>query len=242
MLNGIKTSTSTTSQSSSELLYPTEHHLPSFANLDGSGEGWGNPYGRVNAAGLLNEVIARLTASTVTPGSGINSTLDDSTTTFPLTNSIYADFTHDNNMVPLLTSLGIEWESPLPTEAATDDIPAHKFVVSDVVPFAARFIIEKLKSVDGQTYVRMIINDKVVPWPYEGCGSFGAMYGMCEIGAWLDAQSFVEQDPPVWDQVSDIYFCSMQWCQYRWDNVQDAYNALQICNAPQINTTVALQA
>ena len=159
------------------------------------------PYSRVNMAGYVNEIIARFTGSSVTPGSGINTTLDDSTSTFPTDKKLYVDFSHDNNMVPLLPALGIEWETLLPTQPAVDDIAPHKFVVSELVPFAARFVFELLKSVDGQQYVRLIVNDRVVEWPYIGCGWYGQAYGMCELSAWLDAQSFARQDPPVWDEV-----------------------------------------
>jgi hypothetical protein len=74
----------------------------------------------------VNEIIARLTGSSVLGGSGTNSTLDTDPTTFPTNRSFYADFSHDNNLATLLPALGLDWETDLPSQPDVDDIPAHK--------------------------------------------------------------------------------------------------------------------
>ena len=76
--------------------------------------------------GLVNEVLARLTDTPVLLGSGTNSTLDTSSVTFPLNRTFYADFSHDNNLASLLPALGLSYETDLPTEPNTSEIPAHK--------------------------------------------------------------------------------------------------------------------
>ena len=87
---------------------------------------WGSPYGRVSGIGLVNEIIARLEEKRVLLGSGTNSTLDTDPKTFPLGQSIYADFSHDNNLAALLPALGLEWETDLPSQPHPDGIPYHK--------------------------------------------------------------------------------------------------------------------
>ena len=93
---------------------------------DTSDHAWGSPYARATGAGLANEIIARLTGTPVTLGSGTNSTLDLNSATFPYNKSFYADFSHDNNLVTLLPTLGLEWESDLPSQPKADAVPAHK--------------------------------------------------------------------------------------------------------------------
>ena len=93
---------------------------------DISDHAWGSPYARATGAGLANEIIARLTGTPVTLGSGTNSTLDLNSATFSYNKSFYADFSHDNNLVTLLPTLGLEWESDLPSQPKADAVPAHK--------------------------------------------------------------------------------------------------------------------
>ena len=93
---------------------------------DGSNHAWGSPYARASGAGLVNEIIARLTDAPVLLGSGTNSTLDSNPATFPTNKSFYADFSHDNNLATLLPALGLDWETDLPTEADVKAIPPHK--------------------------------------------------------------------------------------------------------------------
>ena len=80
----------------------------------------------MSAAGLANEILARLTNTPVILGSGTNSTLDSNPAIFPFNKSFYADFSHDNNLAPLLPAFGLEWESDLSSQPEVGAIPAHK--------------------------------------------------------------------------------------------------------------------
>lgn len=142
---------------------------------------YGSPYARAIGSSYVSELLARLTSTPVLLGGAINSTLDTSHTTFPLSSSssssgptFYADFSHDNAMVPVLASLGIEAEHDLPSKPDPTCIPDHKFVVSKLVPFAGRFVFERLRDGKGRRFVRILVNDRVLPIPYPGCGSQGS--------------------------------------------------------------------
>ena len=68
-----------------------------------------SPTERAVGFGWVNEFIARLTG--IQPNSSLitneNSTLDDSARTFPLNQTLYFDFTHDTNIVGILTAMGL---------------------------------------------------------------------------------------------------------------------------------------
>ena len=58
--------------------------------------GPGNPTTAAQGIGYVQELLARLTNVTLPKGdTNTNNTLDDNTTTFPLRQPIYFDFTHD---------------------------------------------------------------------------------------------------------------------------------------------------
>jgi hypothetical protein len=67
----------------------------------------GNPLGRPQGIGYINELIARLTHSRVNDTTQTNRTLDHNDATFPLHRTMYADFTHDNEMTAILAALGV---------------------------------------------------------------------------------------------------------------------------------------
>ena len=76
-----------------------------------------------------------------------------------------------------------------------------RFVVSSLVPFAGRFVFERLSDTAGKKYVRLIVNDAVKRLDYAGCGELGITHGLCELEAFVEAQSFARQQPNVWDQI-----------------------------------------
>lgn len=77
-------------------------------------------------------------------GSQINTTLDSSTETFPLNQSLYFDFSHDTNIASILTAFGLrQFADKLPA----DEYPGeHEFTVSHLTPFGARLDIEIIKA------------------------------------------------------------------------------------------------
>ncbi|KAF8870778.1 histidine phosphatase superfamily [Infundibulicybe gibba] len=85
-----------------------------------------------------------------------NRTLDSSPTTFPLDRTIYADFSHDNQMIAIYAALGRN----------KDD----GWKVSKMVPFSGRMVVEKL-ACDGEDFVRILVDDAVQPLAF--CGAVG---------------------------------------------------------------------
>jgi hypothetical protein len=58
-----------------------------------------SPTGRAIGIGYVQELYARLQHQLITkPAGQVNLTLDNNTTTFPLNQSLYFDFSHDTNI------------------------------------------------------------------------------------------------------------------------------------------------
>ncbi|KAK0747888.1 histidine phosphatase superfamily [Apiosordaria backusii] len=166
-------------------------------------DAFGSPVGRAIGLGYQQEVVARLQNHTLGySGSQINVTLDNNTATFPLNQSLYFDFSHDTNIISILTAFGL-------TQFAGTLDPGkypgpHNFTVSDMTPFGARLDIEIIKTqrpilangeVDdvsggGETkYVHFVLNQRTVHlgWSLEECDG-KRRDGWCELGAFLRAQ------------------------------------------------------
>ena len=59
---------------------------------------YGNPTGRAQGIGYLQELLARLQHTYInSSNSSVNYTIDNNPTTFPLGQPFYADFTHDDS-------------------------------------------------------------------------------------------------------------------------------------------------
>jgi hypothetical protein len=153
--------------------------------------------------GYVNELIARLTATPVSNVININRTLDADPNTFPLDRRLYADFSHDNQMIAIYAALNLHKPIdglPLPT------VPAHlpnsndsRWVASELTPFGARLAIEKYTcqvepsemsreglSLDSNVveWIRILNNDAVQE--IDGChGASGRPGGLCELKAFL---------------------------------------------------------
>jgi hypothetical protein len=98
------------------------------------GNGFQSPTGRAIGIGYVQEILARLQHHTIdAPIAQINFTLDNSSTTFPLDQSINLDFSHDTNIMSILTAFGLEqFAQFLPA----DRIVPHELVVSHMVSIA----------------------------------------------------------------------------------------------------------
>ncbi|KAJ3312955.1 hypothetical protein HDU76_002765, partial [Blyttiomyces sp. JEL0837] len=113
------------------------------------GTGYGNDkYYKALGHGFLRELIARFTEKPVNlnPPGSLNTTLDGNrASTFPLGSpKMFPDFSHDNNIVPILSSLGLFKDpTPLSTSANAAQIP-HKFITSQQVPFAGNVLFERI--------------------------------------------------------------------------------------------------
>ena len=183
---------------------------------------------RAVGIGYQQEVIARLKNHTLGySGSQINVTLDSNTDTFPLNQSLYLDFSHDTNIVSVLTAFGLRQFSQLllPTEYPGH----HNFTVSHVTPFGARLDIEIIRTpkplaadrggyLDGKEtkYVHFVLNQRTLPlgWSLPECDA-ARVDGWCELETFLQVQDkmpelakfdhacFGEYSPPEYGTVLD---------------------------------------
>lgn len=134
------------------------------------GYGAGTPLGPTQGVGFVNELIARLTHTPVVDNTSTNRTLDaPGAATFPLNYTMYADFTHDNGMIPFFFALGLyNGTAPLSTTQAQSTSETDGFSAAWTVPFGARAYVEMMQCRrDPEPLVRVLVNDRVVP--LHGC-------------------------------------------------------------------------
>jgi 3-phytase len=134
--------------------------------------GAGNPLGPAQGIGFANELIARLTRTPVHDDTSTNHTLDaPGAATFPLNYTMYADFTHDNGMIPIFFALGLyNGTATLPRSHVQSPAKADGYSAAWLVPFAARAYIEMMQcrsDPNPEPFVRALVNDRVVP--LHGC-------------------------------------------------------------------------
>lgn len=155
------------------------------------GYSYGNPLGPTQGVGFVNELIARLTNTSVKDHTSTNHTLDDSAATFPLGRKLYADFSHDNDMTAIFSALGLYNDTVLfPTNSTIVEAQAAQgYSASWTVPFAARAYVEKMQC-QGQTeeLVRVIVNDRVQP--LDQCD--GDDLGRCTLTRFVDSLGFAQ--------------------------------------------------
>ncbi|KAG6810012.1 hypothetical protein H0H92_013718 [Tricholoma furcatifolium] len=154
--------------------------------------GYGQNLGPVQGVGYINELIARLTGKPVNDNTQTNRTLDASPETFPLNHTIYADFTHDNQMIAIYAAMGLFKQSSHLNPTSPD--PNRDWIVSHLTPFSARMITEKLAcTLDGESketeYVRVFVNDALQPLEFCGSGN-----GICTLDNFLRSQSFAQNN------------------------------------------------
>jgi hypothetical protein len=95
------------------------------------GNGFASPTGRAIGIGYVQEILARLQRHTIdSPIAQINVTLDNNTETFPLDQQLNFDFSHDTNIMSVLTAFGFrQFAKVLPA----DRIVERELVVSHLV-------------------------------------------------------------------------------------------------------------
>jgi len=163
---------------------------------------FGSPTGRAVGIGYQQEVMARLKNHTLGySGSQINVTLDNNIETFPLNQSLYFDFSHDTNIVAILTAFGLtQFAKPMDPTTLPD---SHNFTVSHMTPFGARLDIEIIRTPKplatdrssylqegGETkYVHFVLNQRTIPLGLSlpECDA-SRVDGWCEFEAFLRAQ------------------------------------------------------
>ncbi|CAI7645281.1 unnamed protein product [Penicillium manginii] len=171
--------------------------------------GFLSPTGRAQGLYWVEEFLARVEGHLLNvPANttGANLTLDTNPVTFPLNQPLYLEFTHDANIIAVLTAFGFtQFNDFLPLTGAPKN---QQFSTSKLVPFAGRFNIEIITSPHkvsatrsskssakdyisgtGEThYVHFIQNQRTVPLHK----SFGACEkrddGWCELSTFLKVQ------------------------------------------------------
>jgi hypothetical protein len=141
----------------------------------------------------VNELLARLTGQPVKDHTQTNSTLDASPATFPLNRTIYADFSHDNQMVAIYAALGLFKQlralDPLKPNAE------RTWITAKMVPFSARMVVERVRCGGEEhsatdEYVRIFVNDALQPLQF--CGA--EEDGLCRLDAFVESQAFARSD------------------------------------------------
>ncbi|KIJ57313.1 hypothetical protein M422DRAFT_149384 [Sphaerobolus stellatus SS14] len=159
-----------------------------FGDLDKYyGTGYGQALGPVQGVGYINELLARLTGKPVSDATQTNRTLDSSPITFPLNRTIYADFTHDDQIAAIFSAMGIL--RPKVALDPTKPDPTRTWLASHLTPFSSRLVTEKLDC-RGRESVRILLNDAVVP--LEICGAGGD--GICGLEAFVESQAFARNN------------------------------------------------
>ncbi|KAG0144274.1 hypothetical protein CROQUDRAFT_660242 [Cronartium quercuum f. sp. fusiforme G11] len=146
---------------------------------------FGNPTSAALGLGYAQELLARLSGQRLPLStSSVNTTLYNNPHTFPLDQSIYVDATHDivlSSIVVALNLTSLASGGPLPTQHRD---PHRSFRVEQIAPFGAQIATQVLSCpVNGtsQNFVRIILNDAVVP--LNGLGNCGSdqKWGLCRI-------------------------------------------------------------
>jgi hypothetical protein len=157
------------------------------------GYGDGNSMGPTQGVGFVNELIARLTSKPVKDSTSTNRTLNSNPATFPVggDNVLFADFSHDDDMIAIFSALGLySTTNPLTITTIKTIAETAGLSASWTVPFAARAYFEKLSCTgESEELVRVIVNDRVLP--LEMCG--GNALGACKLSAFVKSMSFAQQ-------------------------------------------------
>ncbi|KHJ34543.1 putative repressible acid phosphatase [Erysiphe necator] len=107
--------------------------------------GYGNPTGRAQGIGYVQEILARLNHSLISSSStSVNSTLDGNPATFPTSQAFYADFSHDDVIISILAALSIEYFHTPPNITQFPINSDRKFRLSNLAPFGARLVTETI--------------------------------------------------------------------------------------------------
>ena len=108
------------------------------------GYSFGQPAGRALGLGYLEELLARLNNQYITTSSSsVNSTLDSSSTTFPLNETFFMDMSDGSTIVSFLTALSLDYfrqSRPIQSSIPT----SRTFRLGQIAPFSGHLITEKI--------------------------------------------------------------------------------------------------
>lgn len=182
---------------------------------------FGNPTGRAQGIGYLQELLARLEHQYITSSnSSVNSTLDGNSTDFPLDQKFYADFSHDDILISVLTAMSFDYLKDPPSLTAYPPNPNRHFILSHLTPFAAKLVTEVIgcgsanPTAVNQTrtyttptqfgynpanatnkFIRMRLNNGILPLSEIRGGACGNRTdGLCAMGSFIQSQANAYQE------------------------------------------------
>lgn len=136
--------------------------------------GPGGPVSAAQGKGFLEEWLARFNHTYPPANSALNETFDNSSTYFPLNQSIYADATHEVVILDTLTAFNLTalFDGPALNYTVGNE-GLNSFVASKVVPFATHFTTQIMTcgARSPTKQIRFLINDAVIPVSdsHKGC-------------------------------------------------------------------------
>lgn len=177
---------------------------------------YGNPTGRAQGVGYVQELIARLTKHYITTSdTSVNVTYDDNPHEFPLNQSFYVDFSHDDIIISVMTALSLDYLKDPPSTTQYPPNPNRHFILSHLTPFGGRLITEVVgcsssnpapvaqhgtfysSSQNGydpsnvsNKFIRMRLNNGVLPLSTIRGGACGDRSdGLCPLNSFLQSQA-----------------------------------------------------
>ncbi|KAJ7486978.1 phosphoglycerate mutase-like protein [Mycena latifolia] len=150
--------------------------------------GPGNPAVAAQGIGWVQELVSRLTQTRITEfASSVNQTIVSSNVTFPLSQPIFVDATHDTVISAIVVAMNFT------SLAATGPLPAthipkdRSYMVNKISPFGSNLVGQILSCPAASpepTHIRWILNDAVVPLTgIAGCKA--NQDGLCPIGTFI---------------------------------------------------------
>lgn len=176
---------------------------------------WGNPTGRAQGIGYVQELLARLQNQYITASnSSVNATLTSNPRDFPLGRSFYADFSHDDIILSVLAAMSVDYYRDPPSLTQFPPDPHRHFNLAQLTPFGARLVTEVVgctsadppavaqhrtayypgqHGYDAATaahkFVRMRLNDGIVPLDsIRGDACEGRTDGFCALDRFVASQ------------------------------------------------------
>lgn len=189
-----------------------------------------SPTGRAVGIGYVEEILARLQHHVISsPIAQINVTLDNNENTFPLNQSLNLDFSHDTNILGVLTAFGFtQFNGLLPA----DHIPSnYSLRVSHVTPFAARLDMEIIKTpsplsgdrskgpvyTEGEEtkYIHFVLNQRTL--------SMGLNFPECgdRDDGWCELETFLKVQEGSLEKAKYEYACFGEYEAAAWGEVTD---------------------
>lgn len=111
---------------------------------------FGQPTGRAQGLGYLQELLARLTGQYITSSnSSVNYTITNNADDFPLGRPFYADFSHDDIIISTLTAMSLDYFREHPDLKTYPPDPSRHFILSHMTPFGGRLITEVIGCADA---------------------------------------------------------------------------------------------